>query len=230
MRKVMIAAAALALLATPAISAIQNTKHDLSSQGGATIRSGNQDEICVFCHTPHKAQTGLLAPLWNRSHLGKTYVVADLYNSATLDSDTAPTAVLAAVNASDAKLCMSCHDGASLAGGLLNPANAAGAQPGAFNGGVTVVGTDATIGGGVELKNDHPIGMPYDGVQTDDAAGFNASGGVSPNKTVGGSLKLFTANNVMWCSSCHNVHDDTNSPFLRATNVGSALCTTCHKK
>jgi len=30
------------------------------------------------------------------------------------------------------------------------------------------------------------------------------------------------------CGSCHNVHNNTNTPFLRISNVNSALCTTCH--
>ena len=35
---------------------------------------------------------------------------------------------------------------------------------------------------------------------------------------------------MMQCSSCHSTHDPTNTPFLRTSNVGSALCLTCHIK
>ncbi len=32
------------------------------------------------------------------------------------------------------------------------------------------------------------------------------------------------------CSTCHDVHEYTNIPFLRISNSGSALCVTCHLK
>jgi predicted CXXCH cytochrome family protein len=34
----------------------------------------------------------------------------------------------------------------------------------------------------------------------------------------------------MWCSSCHDVHNNANAPFLNVANDGSALCLTCHVK
>ena len=32
------------------------------------------------------------------------------------------------------------------------------------------------------------------------------------------------------CATCHNVHDNTNVPFLRVNNAASGLCLTCHIK
>jgi predicted CXXCH cytochrome family protein len=46
---------------------------------------------------------------------------------------------------------------------------------------------------------------------------------------VAAGLPLFTAS-TMQCATCHNVHDNTNVPFLRINNAASALCTTCHIK
>jgi predicted CXXCH cytochrome family protein len=34
----------------------------------------------------------------------------------------------------------------------------------------------------------------------------------------------------VWCSSCHDVHDNANQPFLVMANTGSALCLGCHDK
>jgi predicted CXXCH cytochrome family protein len=231
MKKVIVALVAFALLSTPAFAVIRNSKHDLSSTGGQSVRSTNVDETCVFCHTPHGGATGILAPLWNRSIPGGGFVVADLYNSATLDQNNSnPTTVLSAVNNSDAPLCMSCHDGASLAGGLLNPpASASNAQPAgaSLTTGLNGLSTDI-MDGTAGLTNDHPIGMDYGAVQTDDTAGFNVE--TTANQLVG-TLPLYTATGVMWCSSCHDVHNQGNGqPFLNETNSGSALCTTCHIK
>lgn len=230
MKKVLVLLVVGAMLATPAFAAgIRNSKHDLSaSSAGATIKAGSGDETCVYCHTPHGGATGILAPLWNRTIVAGGFVAADLYNSATLDqTNSNPTTVLNAVNNSDAPLCYSCHDGRTLVGGLTNPSNADG-QPaaGTLAGGVSgFMDLDAS---GEALTNDHPIGMDYGAVQTADSAGFN--GETTANTDVGG-LPLFTTTGVMWCSSCHDVHDQGGfAPFLNMSNAGSALCTTCHIK
>ncbi len=229
MKKVLVLLLVGALLATPAFAVIRNSKHDLSASSTAIVKAtGTGDETCVYCHTPHGGATGILAPLWNRSIPGGGFLVGDLYNSATLDqTNSNPTTVLAAVNNSDAPLCMSCHDGGGLDGGLTNPSNADG-QPGgaALAAGVTgFMNLDATNEG---LTNDHPIGMDYGAVYLADTTGFNNE--TVANASVNG-LPLYTTTGVMWCSSCHDVHDQGGfAPFLNMSNVGSALCTTCHIK
>ncbi len=232
MKKVLVLLLVGTLLATPAFAVIRNSKHDLSFSNtlAGAVKAGSGDETCVYCHTPHGGATGILAPLWNRSIPGGGYAIGDLYNSATLDqTNSNPTTVLAAVNNSDAPLCMSCHDGGTLENGLTNPSNADG-QPsgGGLAGGVTGM---MDLDDGEGLKNDHPIGMNYVAVQGADIPGFNAA----TDATNIDGLPLYTnsaisATSVMWCSSCHDVHDNTNAPFLNMTNVGSALCTTCHIK
>jgi predicted CXXCH cytochrome family protein len=222
MKKVLVLAAAITLLAAPAFAGIANTKHDLSSGSTTTgTKSTNYSELCVFCHTPHGATTGLNAPLWNRT-VAATFAATALYNSTTLNQTVSnPTTVLNAVNGSDALLCLSCHDGLSLTGALKNPANsAANAQPL----GLANITGNANLG--TSLTNDHPIGMAYPGVQTADTAGFVAPTGT----TAVAGLPLYGTTGVMWCSSCHDVHDNTNAPFLNVANAGSALCLTCHIK
>lgn len=232
MKKVLVLLIVGAMLATPAFAVIRNSKHDLSSSSAATVKAGSGDETCVYCHTPHGGATGILAPLWNRSIPGGGFAEADLYNSATLDQvNSNPTNVLTAVNNSDAPLCFSCHDGGTLEGGLTNPSNADGSPAGGtLAAGVTgFMNLDAS---GEGLTNDHPIGMNYVAVRTADAAGFN-------NETAADNisgLPLYSnsaigATSVMWCSTCHDVHDQGGfQPFLNMSNVGSALCTTCHIK
>jgi predicted CXXCH cytochrome family protein len=220
MKKVLVLVAAISLFAAPAFAAgITNTKHNLSSASGNTLTSNNQGELCVFCHTPHGAATGLNAPLWNRTNPANL-LVTNLYNSVTLDqTNSNPTNVLNSVNTSDALLCLSCHDGASLGGALKNPSNSAAAQP--DFGAVEITGM-ANIG--IDLKNDHPIGMNYSAV----AADSGVTEFVAPVAGVVGGLNLYGG--VMWCSSCHDVHNGANAPFLAKANDGSALCLSCHVK
>lgn len=224
MRKLMLLAAALTLVATQslAVTSIRNTKHDLSSTSTATVKSSNYDEICIFCHTPHKAVDQLNAPLWNRSGTD-TISIALYYNSATLDTASKEATVSAKVLASDVKLCLSCHDGASLTKTLANPSNLVNdAQP-------TWVGTMSDAANldyghaavGVDLHDDHPIGMVYNTIVSN-----------TPTEWVADpvdSIKFYDGG-VMWCSSCHDVHDNAAAPFLVTSNAASALCLGCHNK
>jgi predicted CXXCH cytochrome family protein len=151
-----------------------------------------------------------------------------MYNSATLDKvNSNPTTVFNQVNNSDAPLCMSCHDGGSMAGGLLNPPASNGNLQPAFAGGAGFL--DHVTGNadlGSDLTNDHPIGMDYAAVQGADTAGFKVIGNVT--------LPFYSyaaTSNVMWCSTCHDVHGEGGGdPFLNMSNSGSALCVECHNK
>jgi predicted CXXCH cytochrome family protein len=217
MKKVLLLAAAAMLLAAPAMAAISGTAHDLSSTNG-TAFAGNSDEICVYCHTPHGASAAVNAPLWNRG----TIASSAIYANATLDASI--TAAL--VDGSDAALCLSCHDGASLAVALNNPPTTG--QP-TFAGGQIVDGATTKGNIGTDLSNDHPVGFSYT------AALVSADGELEAKATIetgamAGALS-FGGGDEMWCSSCHDVHGVTGvDSFLRVSNASSALCLTCHIK
>ncbi len=221
MKRMLFMAAVLTLVAGQAlaVTTIKGTKHDLSTSGSGSVKSTNYEEICIFCHTPHKAVDQQNAPLWNRSGTS-AITISDYYNSATLDSESQPAQVTAKIAQSDVKLCLSCHDGASLTNDLANPSNLeSGAQPSGA-GLVELAGTSpANIG--TDLHDDHPIGMVYA-----DIAG-NTPGEWVANPVA--SIKFYDGG-VMWCSSCHDVHDNTAAPFLATSNVASGLCLSCHNK
>jgi len=211
MKKVLVLVAAFALFAAPAIAAVSGTKHDMNVFSGKT---GDSTEICVYCHTPHGANMSVLkAPLWNRG-------VAEATGNTYAGLDLEVTTTLAEVNATDAPLCLSCHDGASLTATLTNPPNV---------GTTTIVNNltgNANIG--TDLSNDHPIGFNYVTVQTSDLE-IQLKANAEGITGMTGALS-YGAGNDMWCSSCHDVHDNTNGTFLRVNNAGSNLCLACHIK
>ena len=223
MRRMLLMAAVLALVATQSLAGIKNTKHDLSNSGGGSIKDSTYSEICVFCHTPHRADTtNINAPLWNRSGLSTIYnSITQIYNSATLSDESKDSETLAAIKVSDAPLCLSCHVQSYLVKNLRNPSNINGVdkQP-------TTTSWDLTDNAeiGFDLHDDHPIGMDYSEVQGDDSE-FRPE-----NSLTISSLKLYTSEGRMWCSSCHDVHSNDNAPFLATNNQGSGLCLTCHIK
>jgi predicted CXXCH cytochrome family protein len=202
----------LAVVASPAFAGVSGTPHDLSAAASATTT----DEICVFCHTPHGSASGNL--LWNRGFGSSTFDAADLYNSLTLEATSNPNTtatVPTVVAASDAPLCLSCHDGSQTLSALTNP-------PNAVSGTLAVTESIQAATNGVNLgtsmTNDHPIGMNYAAAQGTDG-GLNAS-----------PAGVWFNNGNMWCSSCHDVHDNTNGEFLLVDNSGSNLCLACHNK
>ncbi len=166
--------------------------------------STTDNQLCVVCHTPHSGATTADAPLWNHAMTTQTFT---MYTSSTLDATmpvdgTMPDGI--------SKLCLSCHDGVT---GVLDYGSNSGSGPMLGN---PAVGLDG-------LTNDHPVSFVYDtALATADGELFDPAG------TPAIAELLFSGQ--VECASCHDVHDDTNSPFLRMSNANSALCLTCHNK
>jgi predicted CXXCH cytochrome family protein len=216
MKKILLLVVCMVLVASAAFAAtIVGTKHDLSTAGAGTALPNTNQEICVFCHTPHNADATPLAPLW--SHTSTTVAT---YQTYTNDFGTLQGAI--GQPGSVSKACLSCHDGTVAVGqigsGRYTGLRAAGTYAaGAFMTGLALFSAD--------LSNDHPIGIVYDST-LDTGLTVNAAG------LVGGTLPIYPsgANYTVECGSCHNVHDNTNAPFLRRSNTGSGLCLVCHIK
>lgn len=172
------AAAALALMmvSSASMAAIANTRHNLGSSGNWNTAS-NTTEICVFCHTPHGANTTANAPLWNRNvGTAGTYTTYGSLGSASLDTKQAPIGSVSLA-------CLSCHDGTQAVNVVIN-------TPGSNTTGNILDGTNDPrniasgsmkefeamsevhngAGPGTEmiylstdLRNDHPISIQYAG-------------------------------------------------------------------
>lgn len=186
-------------------------RHNLSVTGpgypGIT-QSTEEERICIFCHTPHHANTGAGqdAPLWSRDLPLQTY---DLYASSTLRATPQqPTG--------SSRLCLSCHDGTIALGKLA--------------GGTTIGGLTSpmpigpsNLGEGSlqpDLSNDHPISFVYPVGQDE----LQDPAALLPD------FKL--EDGMLQCVSCHDPHDDTFPYFMVVDNrlPTSPLCTGCHQK
>lgn len=218
MKKISIMAVLALLAAAPAIAnSVVGSSHDMVFSGFASAPVGGSTEVCIFCHTPHGAQTTVTqAPLWNNT-LSASINVAGIYNSATMNY----TVTDAQINATDVRLCLACHDG-----GVGEPVN----QPNSGNMEISTNTMSANALIGTNLTNDHPIGIDLGGTpETTDPglhsiAEITGATGFNENPFYGG------ASNTIWCSTCHDVHDNADVPFLRMNNAGSAMCKACHNK
>ena len=207
-RKAFLVLAACALWVVPAgvwalPEDVTQTKHNLSVTGPGTIRATTEQEVCVFCHTPHNASPKV--PLWN--HAPSAAASYTLYDSLTLD---------AAVGQPDgaSKLCLGCHDG-TVAVGLTGS-----------RGEIEMIGTG---GGGIippgpsnlttDLSDDHPISFTPDPVRDPETR-------LPPS----GDPVHLDENGKVQCTSCHNPHTIANPMFLVEDSSRGKLCVTCHVK
>jgi predicted CXXCH cytochrome family protein len=137
-----------------------------------------------------------------------------MYSSATING------TVAATPSGVSLACLGCHDGTVAVNNLVNQPNLGSTGNPTFltNASTALLDTD--------LRNDHPISITYNTADTGLRANANAT------VTNGGNtLQLFgTGPYTVECGSCHQVHDNTNVPFLRIPNTNSQLCLVCHDK
>lgn len=193
---------------------IANTRHNMTqrptdntlSLNGAAMDAyrNNYGEVCVYCHTPHGANTTVTLPLWNRTMKTNTYATYNQLGTSSL------TQVVSEVPGAASLSCLSCHDGTTAVDSIINmpgsgryDPNQATGQSEAFldswtgitsrnhmalNGAGclachapdTPTGSNATdfsvFAIGTDLKNDHPVGITF---PTTNGTGtdFNTPGG-----------------------------------------------------
>jgi len=193
---------------TSRADSIVNSVHNLSASGPGTVKASTEADLCVFCHTVHRA-TGA-TPLWNHSMSGVTnYIV---YSSSRL---TSLNVTVPQPNGSS-RLCLSCHDGTVALGSVSSRT-----LPIAMQGGTTTmpVGPNNL---GTDLSSDHPISFIYDSTLAQHDSEIKDPGQLT------GVVKLDHESRVQ-CTSCHDPHNDQFGNFLVVDNTGSALCLTCHQ-
>jgi len=180
----------------------------------STIKAQSEQEICVFCHTPHSSST--IAQLWNHStNPPQTYLK---YTSTTFS-----LSYVAAFPNNTSRLCLSCHDGTIALGSVNNTTGSGSTGTIPMTGGVTTMPSGSS-NIGTDLRNDHPISIDF--IAKHPAAGsqYNCSGCHFPRP----EDKV-----RMECVRCHDPHDDSRDvvtkKFLYQNNQASALCLNCHK-
>lgn len=249
----------LAAVAAPAaaerISDIRNTKHNLSVSGPGEVRAVSEDEICIFCHTPHAANEDAPVPLWNRQLSGATYIP---YQSSSLEA----TGI--GQPGGPSKLCLSCHDGTVALGSVLvlSGTNALGdASPttaeiqmlGTAPDGTMPAGQGETTGFtrrlGTDLTNDHPISFTYDDTLAlaDGELRLPSATPEIENRVPGTRPLVPLVDDELHCTSCHDPHIrdtvEADIKFLRLNRfqkiepfgggfdaANDQICLACHDK
>lgn len=217
-----------------ACATILNTRHNLSVSGPGPIKAVTETEVCVFCHTPHHADSS--GPLWNRSLSSvANYTVP---SSATLLStpQNPPDG--------DSRLCLSCHDGTVAIGSVINLGGAAttismqDSGTGELTGGRLSANVPSNFS--TDLSGHHPVSIEVNAALLNDKQQQCIAGAVSLKVCNPASpVKLLATANLylsgphtyrgVQCSSCHDAHEDPvpgTTMFLRVPP--SDLCGKCH--
>jgi predicted CXXCH cytochrome family protein len=182
---------------------IVGSPHDLSVTGPGEVHALYEEQVCIFCHAPHRA-TGQ-RPLWNRYMPPTHYRIYESSSTdARIDQPSGPS-----------KMCLSCHDGA-LAIGLVasQPPN----EP--------IVMSRRTIPPGPsnlqhDLSDDHPIGFRYDRALAARDTQIKNPDLLTPQLPLG-------KHGEVHCTTCHDAHNNQLGNFLRMSDVRSAICLSCH--
>jgi predicted CXXCH cytochrome family protein len=184
-------------------TSVINSPHNLSASGPGTVKATTEQQICIFCHTPHRATA--IQPLWNRDVPVSAYRV---YSSVTLSSVPGqPTG--------SSKLCLSCHDGTIALGSVKSRD-----QVISMSGAITTLPPGKT-NLGTDLSDDHPISFRYD------TALASKNIRLKDPRTLPAAFRLDAQSNVQ-CSTCHDAHDNSRGDFLVISNSNSELCNACH--
>jgi len=233
------------------IADITNTRHNFSASAPGTLPTGQtrnvqaqqENQICVFCHTPHGADK-TVGPLWNRALSNAQY---QTYNSSSLDA-TGVGVPLDQPNGVS-KLCLSCHDGTMAIGAVnvlsgsftdRNPSTADIAMRGTEANGTMPGGPAGATSGftrrlGTDLTNDHPISVVFDARlasndgemrQPNTQTHIVVRGGAQRPATNDIQLEPapgVTTGGLVQCNSCHDPHirdpNNENIKFLRLNRL-----------
>ena len=227
---------------------ITNTRHNMAQSSvpglaGAmvTVRN-NYGEVCVYCHTPHGANTDAAAPLWNRTlPVDTVYTTYDKLNTSTLTQTVYQPGAASLP-------CLSCHDGSQAIDAIINmPGSgqyfptpdptqwtvwAAGQTKSPTQHRTLIqcmachtdntgseVATDFTAFViGTDLRNDHPVGVTFP----------SASGVGTDWKTPGGTKVVGSLTNKFFDETPNGRMDKGEIRLYDSGNGASVECASCH--
>lgn len=229
---------------------VGNTRHNLTQRqtagggpNGSIMDPYRNDyvEICVYCHTPHGANTNIAVPLWNRTIKATSYT---LYNQANMvGTVTSPGA--------NSLSCLSCHDGQTAVDSIVNMPGSGGydagqmtAQNNTFlNSWNNTRGPDASIHIGLSEPNNtgcltcHASDAGVVGAGATDFTVFRIGTDLTNDHPIGVTLPTGTDWNVPGGTKGTSKFFDTNGDSLmnkneiRLYNTGQGPeveCASCH--
>ncbi len=202
----------------------------------SSFNSGSNDEICVYCHTPHAGRNNLgPIPLWNKPatnlELTNGFTMYGATETNTVGRTLAGTPT-AQQPQSTTLACLSCHDGVSAMNSVINAPGS-----GRINSvdGIIIGELDpkpiradiaVTVGKDGNLADDHPVSITY----VEGAASLKDKTTTLTGWYRATKIQDLLRNDKVECVSCHDPHGTPYGLYTRQSRSGSQLCLGCHDK
>ncbi len=223
---------------------ISVTKHNLGSTGTGTNTFDGTQAICVFCHTPHGADTSASVPLWNRVlSSSSSYTTYDSLGTTSLDGGVAPVGSVSIA-------CLSCHDGTQAMNVMINAPGSGGYDPagsalaGSWTGAAATASpvgslnytTASIVNIGTDLSNDHPVGIQYGGGGATSADADGSFGGTLADPDFIGPYKATINSKAVWwvdtTTGTTGIREKTDMQLYTRADLGATEpfveCASCH--
>lgn len=230
--------ASLALISVAATAGIKDTPHNLTASNTANgvNTQSTTAQICVFCHTPHASNTDVSAPLWNKGSTAQTYQQYNTAFSSTIDGE-----VLAVGSVSAA--CLSCHDGTQAMDNLVNAPGSGGLaasttsgsnRPYTWNLGSEKIASGSVANLGIDLRNDHPIGIEYCGGGISNGGSTTLSGSCEDKDFKTPATDVINSAPIFWVDTSNSGVRGKGDiilytrTFTGGTKRPSVECASCH--
>lgn len=194
---------------------LSNNPHNFASNSTG-VKALYEDEICIFCHTPHNAIKGdggaplLNAPLWNHSLSSATYTLKSVGNHQQTTPTVYNVALLSTPQQPDgtSRLCLSCHDGTVGIGQLNTGYIQMDTSTSCINASEQIPNTcNAYLGTDLAAINKHVVSVPMNNTLITNSAAQCMS--------MGGTWQTYK---VVYPWDNTNVNSQPNTVILRPTS------------
>lgn len=161
-------------------------------------------EVCVYCHTPHGANSTVGAPIWNRTIKQNAFTLYKNTASITELNKTQP--------GPNSLTCLSCHDGATAIDSIIN-------MPTRLNGTMRAGYSQAQ-----ETDDSNTFLGAWSGVGANSGNTLGLSGPADPTLAVPGT-STSTHFAMGECQACHNLESEESNtlpiPSFQLFNIGA---------
>jgi len=203
------------------IGGIANTRHNLTMSYLLPDVAARMDryrnnyfEVCVYCHTPHGANSTAAAPLWNRTVAQRNYILynQDQTTSSTTYSQASGSDLKYTQPGPNSLTCLSCHDGATAIDSVIN---------------MPTQLTATNLKAGYSVQQESTVNNDFLDAWSGNLLGMPGPGDPSTTEEVTSHAGFNTQDSGSLCITCHNPNSlpPFDAPDFEVLSIGDQFNT-----